>query len=95
MNKKLQIILPICVILFFSVVVLFFYGRKDEGIPMHEHTYRDTVVAPTCITKGYTTHTCDCGSTYTDSDVDALGHLYSNYVYYYDSNIAVSSCSNS
>jgi hypothetical protein len=93
MNKKLQIILPICVILFFSVVVLFFYGRKDEGIPMHEHTYRDTVVAPTCIAKGYTTHTCDCGSTYNDSDVDALGHLYSNYVYYYDSNIAVSSCS--
>ena len=41
----------------------------------HEHTYRSAVVAPTCEEKGYTSHTCtECGYSYTDTYVDALGH---------------------
>ena len=42
----------------------------------HEHTYGEGVVtAPTCTEVGYTSHTCTvCGHTYTDAEVDALGH---------------------
>lgn len=40
----------------------------------HKHIYIDTVTAPTCTEKGYTTHTCACGESYTDTYVDALGH---------------------
>ena len=42
----------------------------------HKHEYTDEVVAPTCTEKGYTKHTCECGETYNDSDVDALGHKF-------------------
>lgn len=40
----------------------------------HVHSYTDTVTAPTCTAQGYTTHTCDCGESYVDTYVDALGH---------------------
>ena len=43
-------------------------------VPVHEHSYADTVTAPTCTEKGYTTHTCECGESYADTYVDALGH---------------------
>ena len=39
-----------------------------------EHTITDTVTAPTCEAKGYTTHTCLCGYTYTDTETQPLGH---------------------
>ena len=39
------------------------------------HDYKDTVTAPTCTEKGYTTHTCArCNDSYTDSEADAFGH---------------------
>ena len=38
------------------------------------HTVTDTVTAPTCTEKGYTTHTCTCGYSIVDTCVDALGH---------------------
>ena len=42
------------------------------------HKYVDTVTAPTCTERGYTTHVCsECQDTYVDSYVDALGHEYS------------------
>ena len=44
----------------------------------HSHDYTDTVTAPTCTEKGYTTHTCPCGDTYTDDETAALGHSYAN-----------------
>ena len=40
----------------------------------HIHSYTDSVTKPTCIEKGYTTHTCECGDSYIDTYVDALGH---------------------
>ena len=41
----------------------------------HEHQYGEGVVtAPTCTEAGYTTYTCSCGHSYTDSEVAALGH---------------------
>ena len=40
------------------------------------HQYVDSVVAPTCVEKGYTKHTCSrCGESYIDSYVDAKGHV--------------------
>ena len=47
--------------------------------PEHEHTYTKTVVAPTCIKKGYTRYTCSCGNTYDDKEVSASGHLYGDW----------------
>ena len=44
----------------------------------HTHSYKDVVTAPTCMSKGYTTHTCACGDSYVDTYVDALGHAWDN-----------------
>ena len=52
---------------------------RTEVIPVldHVHSYVATVTNPTCTDRGYTTHTCTCGDSYTDSYVDALGHDWS------------------
>ena len=42
--------------------------------PVHVHSYKATVVAPSCAAKGYTEHKCSCGDSYKDSYTDALGH---------------------
>ncbi len=42
------------------------------------HEYKDTVTAPTCTELGYTTHKCECGDSYIDTYVDALGHEWIN-----------------
>lgn len=43
------------------------------------HQYENTVTAPTCTEKGYTTHTCKrCGDTYKDAETAALGHDFSD-----------------
>ena len=49
--------------------------------PPHEHVYTAVVTAPTCTEQGYTTHTCLCGDSYTDSYTDMLGHDWSEPVY--------------
>ena len=48
------------------------------GQAPHTHYYTATVTAPTCTTKGYTTHTCACGNSYVDTYTDALGHAWGN-----------------
>jgi len=40
----------------------------------HEHDYDDVITQPTCTAQGYTTYTCDCGDSYVDDYMDALGH---------------------
>ena len=50
----------------------------------HEHSYTESVVAPTCKDKGYHKYTCSCGDPYVGSEipVDKAGHLYeTTYVY--------------
>lgn len=45
--------------------------------PAHEHEYTAVVVTPpTCTEQGFTTHSCECGDTYTDTPSEALGHDY-------------------
>ena len=41
----------------------------------HTHVYTAAVKEPTCTEGGYTTHTCSCGDSYTDSETEAKGHL--------------------
>ncbi len=40
----------------------------------HSHNYTQAVTNPTCMEQGYTTYTCECGESYTDSYVEATGH---------------------
>jgi len=44
----------------------------------HTHIYTVDIIYPSCTGQGYTTHTCDCGDTYTDSFIAALGHCFVN-----------------
>lgn len=44
------------------------------------HAYEKTVTQPTCTERGYTTYTCtQCGESYTDDSVPALGHSFSSW----------------
>ena len=46
-----------------------------DNVVAHEHDYVEAVTEATCLTDGYTTHTCSiCKASYTDSEVAALGH---------------------
>lgn len=43
------------------------------------HTYKDFVSQPTCLERGFITHTCEkCGSSYVDSIIDPTGHNYTS-----------------
>lgn len=42
----------------------------------HSHKWSHRITAPTCTAAGYTTHTCSCGATEVDSNVDAMGHTW-------------------
>ena len=53
---------------------------KKEEIPAAGHSHEAVVTPPTCTEDGYTTHTCHCGDTYTDSVVPMLGHDMSHWV---------------
>lgn len=53
------------------------YSTYKE-IPATGHHHNAVVTEPTCTEKGYTTHTCSCGDSYTDNYRDALGHDYIN-----------------
>ena len=52
------------------------YGGSITWIPdnTHTHSYTASVVTPTCTEQGYTTYICECGDSYKDDYVDALGH---------------------
>ena len=44
----------------------------------HQHNYTSKVIAPTCVDKGYTEFSCECGHTYKDEFKDATGHVWGN-----------------
>lgn len=52
---------------------------ETQTLPLTSHEYTATVTDPTCTEKGYTSHTCACGDSYTDSTVDELGHNMGNW----------------
>ena len=49
------------------------YDATHDKWALTAHTVTDVVTPPTCTEGGYTTHTCVCGYTYTDSETKA-GH---------------------
>ena len=52
--------------------------EAQQIIKAKGHTYVSSVIKPSCITPGYTIHTCeDCGYFYNDAYIDAKGHSYS------------------
>ena len=54
--------------------------HKIEGSALG-HDYETTVVEPTCITQGYTTHKCTrCEDSYVDTYTEELNHKFTNYV---------------
>ena len=54
---------------------------EQKEIPAKGHNYEEEVTEPTCLEKGYTTHTCTrCEDSYVDTYTDALGHSFTNYV---------------
>ena len=60
----------ITVIILFLISVLTLVGCE------HKHEYTTEVIEPTCTEGGYTKHTCECGESYIDNKVAALGHDY-------------------
>ena len=64
-------------------------GAEDPNYEAHEHKYEAVVTEPTCTVDGYTTHTCACGDSYTDSEVKAAGHAEENGDYKCDNCSAV------
>ena len=54
-----------------------------ETIPTLGHTFKDVVVDPTCISRGYTQHICEsCGYTITDTYVGVVDHSWNQGVVY-------------
>ena len=52
----------------------------------HEHSYDTVVTQSTCMAKGYTKYTCECGDTYKENYVDKLNHKDDNGDYKCDYN---------
>lgn len=53
-------------------------SKELDKLPLnHKHSYKDKVVKPTCTSKGYTVHTCECGDSYTDKETSKTDHSYS------------------
>jgi|GEM_PF-3982141 hypothetical protein len=64
------------------VVALLFIscGYSNEDTDKHSHEYIESVTAPTCTERGYTTYTCsDCGDFYLDNYINSKGHNYINH----------------
>ncbi len=55
--------------------------EPSEPVAIHTHAHAiDTVIAPTCLDKGYSVSRCECGDTYKKDYKDALGHSWSEWV---------------
>lgn len=68
-----------------TVAGTYVYDTEHDKWALKSHTFNEGVTtAPTCIEGGYTTHTCSCGYSYTDNEVEATGHDYTNSVVSYN-----------
>ena len=56
-------------------------GHDKDHVEVEAHDFKDVVTPPTCLTEGFTTHTCSkCGNSNIDSYVPASGHKYGKWV---------------
>lgn len=51
-----------------------------DETPADGHAYSTVVTDPTCTDGGYTTNICNCGETYIDEEVAALGHNFGAWI---------------
>ena len=62
------------------MAIAFVYKRRPGAAVVtadpHVHSYTTEVTAPTCEEQGYTEHICECGHSYRDNYVPALGHIF-------------------
>lgn len=66
-----------------SVRILSYAQYTESDLPEnlngeHEHNYDKSVSDPTCYFEGYITYDCDCGDSYVDNFIPALGHSWNN-----------------
>lgn len=50
--------------------------QEETEIILHEHLYNETIVDPTCTSRGYTEFRCECGDYYYDDYTEVLEHDY-------------------
>ena len=62
------------VIFILSTLLLVALATGVVGCEKHEHEYSLEVIAPTCTKRGYTKFKCECGESYKENYVKALGH---------------------
>ena len=61
--------------------------KESRTVAATGHSFVETVVEPTCTEEGYTRHTCSvCGYSYSDTEVDALGHSWGEWTVVKDAN---------
>jgi len=82
--KKLTQTLLVSLLSAIALIGLSSCSSGGSSDALHKHKYRDIVTPATCTEQGYTTHTCDCGDSYTDTFTQKLGHQFLSYTY--DSN---------
>lgn len=67
---------------FILLLVLFVFITTAGCSNTHStHSYKASVVSPTCYEKGYTTYLCECGDIYDSNYVDKIAHIYIDGVY--------------
>ena len=68
-------ILSICALLLCAVLI-----TAATGCDAHTHTYRQTVIQPTCNSIGYTVNTCSCGETYYSDYLPETAHAFGEWI---------------
>lgn len=53
-----------------------FYEVFGNTAKKHAHNYSEKIIPATCTSKGYTEHSCSCGSTYKDNEKPMTEHNY-------------------
>ena len=53
-----------------------FYEVFGKTAKKHAHNYSEKIIPATCTSKGYTEHSCSCGSTYKDNEKPMTEHNY-------------------
>lgn len=79
MKKKVVFVFYLISILLCTLGLIACGGNKKEEVS-HTHSYSEIITTATCTKQGFTTYLCECGDTYEDNFVDALGHKFENYV---------------
>ena len=51
-----------------------FKNINIDTVTLTNHSYLKEVIAPTCISQGYTINTCECGDTFYDNYTDEVAH---------------------